>query len=277
MGTLFLQVIREPDAYPFTACDGDVQILVKSLWSAESSRIDGAEAQITERTVADVHPRREHWLGNKAVLVHANSGEEAPAGVLPLILEIGAENAYLLRGFVVIAKGDIVQVIIVIFQTGGQLRRHEQQTVKLVGILTAEDRGEVGGLSVRIRILPCSVITAPSDVLGGSIRVPNLPAILTLPVIAQRSAVVRVFRLLRDKRFMSRKIQTISPSPELLGSMILQPDFGESIHAEVSSCTYCDGIDHRNVREPVTVRVIAIPQTFLPEHEQAPSSVIRHH
>ena len=86
-----------------------------------------------------------------------------------------------------------------------------------------------------------------------------------------------MFRLLRDKRFMSRKIQTISPSPELLGSMILQSDFGERIHAEVSSCANCDGIDHRNVRESVTVRVIAIPQTFLPEHEQASSSVIRHH
>ena len=141
MRALLLQVVRKDYAHAFAARHQDVQVLVEGLRSTEAARIDCTECKVAERTVADIHTRREDRPADEIVLVHTHSGKQAPMLVLPFVLQIGSEDVHRLICLVVIAQGDVVQSVVIVLKSHGKLGRHKKQSVEFVGILSSGDSG----------------------------------------------------------------------------------------------------------------------------------------
>lgn len=104
MGLLLLEVVGKPDSYPVSSGYCNMQIFVKRLWRTETFGIDGTETQITERTVADIDPWREYRPADEIMFVNTDTTKNSPVFVLPFVLEISAEDIYLLGRFIVISE-----------------------------------------------------------------------------------------------------------------------------------------------------------------------------
>ena len=69
------------------------------------------------------------------MLVQSTTQKKTPLFVLPLILEEKATYTHILLKVAVVTKDNILQPIMVILSTKGQVRGHEKQLVKRVNIL----------------------------------------------------------------------------------------------------------------------------------------------
>lgn len=88
VGLLLPEVLGEPDPYAFSTGNSDMQVFVKCLRRTESFGINGAETQVTERTLADIDPRGENRSPDEVVFVNADTTKKPPMFIFPFILEI---------------------------------------------------------------------------------------------------------------------------------------------------------------------------------------------
>ena len=94
--------------------------------------------------------------------------EHTPLLVLPFVLEIGAGYPDILVGIAAVAPHVVLHMVRVVFQSGSQVGRQEEQPVETVDVLSPGNPGEVCGPAVCIRVLPRPVIAVPVYVLGRS-------------------------------------------------------------------------------------------------------------
>ena len=107
-----------------------MQILVKGLWCTETAGIDCTERKIPEGAVADIYTRREDRFADKIVLIHTHPGEQTPVSILPFVLKICTDNVNGLLRLVIVAQRNVVQSVIIVFYTCGELRRHKEESIE---------------------------------------------------------------------------------------------------------------------------------------------------
>ena len=103
---------------------------------------------------------------NHGVLVDAGTDEEPPPVIAPFVLQVTAIDVDALCDVVVVTYGHVVEVIVVIFESGDKFRRHEPQLFEIVGHLRPAGHNEVVGTAIGIGGLPAAVIAFPFGVLG---------------------------------------------------------------------------------------------------------------
>ena len=104
-----------------------MQILVESLRRTESSGIGQSEVDVLRRVVAQVHSRTENHVVDKVMLVESAAEQEAPLLVLPFVLEVEAPDIGVLLEVAVVAQDNILQPVVVILRSEGEVGRHEQK------------------------------------------------------------------------------------------------------------------------------------------------------
>ena len=75
------------------------------------------------------------------VLVQTAAHEEAPLRRLPFVLQISRSGVHILFQKVLAETALVLQIVVVIFHAHSELRGHEEQAFKIVGILRAEHAG----------------------------------------------------------------------------------------------------------------------------------------
>ena len=167
---LFLQVIGQFDHRHVSTHVGNVQVLVEGLRRTETERIAGTQVDVLGRIIAQVHTRAEYRMVQQVVLVQTAADEETPLVVFPFVLGEGTHDAHLLVRIPLVAPHVVLQIVLVVFQTGGQVGRHEEATVKMETVLCSGNPSQVGRRAVGIQVLSASVVAVPFDVLGRSIH-----------------------------------------------------------------------------------------------------------
>ena len=118
---LFLQVFR-PSYHRYLTSDGrDMHIFVESLRSTEATGIAGTYIDIFRRVETNVGTGTEYHIVYHVVLVHTRSDQEAPPFVFPFVLQEKAFDVDLLVGVAVITDHFVFQMVVVVFQSGGQV------------------------------------------------------------------------------------------------------------------------------------------------------------
>ena len=120
-----------------TADNGHMEILGVSLRRAESGGVGQTEIEIVRRIEADVGAGRQDCIADQGILIDAASDEKAPTVVTPFVLQITAVDVDALHHIVVIAQGDIMQIVMVVLHSGNEFGGHEPQTAERVGPLGA--------------------------------------------------------------------------------------------------------------------------------------------
>ena len=89
---------------------------------------------------------------NHGVLVDAGTDEEPPPVIAPFVLQVTAIDVDALCDVVVVTYGHVVEVIVVIFESGDKFRRHEPQLFEIVGHLRPAGHNEVVGTAIGIGV-----------------------------------------------------------------------------------------------------------------------------
>ena len=105
---------------------------------------------------------------NKRVFVHAGTDEKSPSVCTPFVLCIDGVDSYMLAYVVVVAESDVVQVVVVKFNTGSKLSRHEEEARKISDILSADYTNKVFCFAVSVLVHSAAIIAVSSCVLHGS-------------------------------------------------------------------------------------------------------------
>ena len=164
---LFRKILRPLYHGNLTTHGGDMHIFIERLRGTETARITGAYIDIFRRVEPYVSTRTEYHMIDHIMFIQAAADQEAPPGILPFILQESTFDMYLLVGETVVTNHFIFQMVEVIFQSGGQVRRHEEELIEAVGILGAGHPGHVGCLAIGVRVFPCAVIAVAVGILGG--------------------------------------------------------------------------------------------------------------
>ena len=173
------------------------------------------------------------------MLVKTTSDQDAPAAVLPFVLGICTHDSDSLLGDSSISGHVVPEVVLIVFQSDGQVGRHEQAVVCLIYILCASDPCQVIGLAVCIRVHSCSIIAVSVDVLNGCKRIHSMFLILGEPVELEASCIDSVVGLLSDHSLMWRQVQVVSASSELLQVVILRGDLGVKSGLDITPESEC--------------------------------------
>ena len=269
------QIICKPDHGHSSSHIVDVQILVKGLRSAKSVRITRSEIDIFSRIVSEVGPWAENHLLDQIMLVQTTSDEDSPFIVLPFILSICADNPHCLGSGPSVAPHIIPEIILVIFKTCREVRRHEQAIVELMDILHSSHPCEVSGISICIRVHSCSVITIPVDVLE---RNESIESMLLIPgklIVLDSSCVYAMLCLLGNHCLMRRKVKIVSSTPELLQVVILCSYLGIETSLDIASETHRLTGNPGKFRESVPVCVPCILCRILSEDSESQPVILR--
>ena len=134
MGALHAQVGSVGYLVQLAVHRAHMQVLVVDLRGTEPRGVARTQGEVVGGGIAQVEPRVGYGRGNHRVLVHPGAGQDAPAGVFPLVLQVGAEDAYLLAQGVGAVEGVVVQAVEGVLHPGGELGRHEPQPVEMAAI-----------------------------------------------------------------------------------------------------------------------------------------------
>ena len=210
------------------------------------------------------------------MLVQPSADENAPFPVLPLILGIQAPDSHYLVSHPVIAPHIVIEIVLVVFQADGKVRRHEEASVELVNVLAACHPGEIIRLAICIRVLSGPVIAVPGNVLCRCEHVQMMVLIRREPVETQASGIDSVLDLLGYHCLVRREIDIVATAAELVKMVILGRQL--AVNACLQIGTHPDGLrfQPRQLGESVPVAVIAVLVPHLPKNGHAHLVVIRY-
>ena len=138
---LFVEVLCILDQDQITAGIGHVQVLVEDLRSSESGAVIGAQHPIGGRIETHVGARTQNGVVEQRMLVQTAAHKEAPSFRLPLVLQISRSGVHILFEVVRAETALVLQIVVIVFHAHGELRGHEEQAGKVIGILRAEHAG----------------------------------------------------------------------------------------------------------------------------------------
>ena len=168
-----------------------------------------------------------------------------------------------------------MQVVVVVFDSGGQFRRHEPQPVHRVGVLSTDCKGFVVGVAVGIRIFLGAVIAGAADALS---RSENLPAVFVVRregIEAQAAAVDLVVELLGDVGFVGRTVEQVAAAAELVDMVVFGTEARSVAGPVITPESEGLGVNFRNVRKSVPVTVVPVAVFQHAEEVDACFTIIR--
>ena len=138
---LFVEVLCILDQDQITTGVVHVQVLVEDLRSAETGAIVGTQHQVGGGIETHVGARAHDGMVQQRMLVHAAADQEAPPLRLPLVLQVTRCGVHVLFEVVFAETALVLQIVVIVFHAHGELRGHEEQAGKVIGILRAEHTG----------------------------------------------------------------------------------------------------------------------------------------
>ena len=178
---------------------------IEGLRSTEAARIAQAQARPLSGIVAQVGTRAENYVIDEAVLIQTAADKQRPMLVFPLVLQVGADDVHLLLRSIIVADRFVVQIVVVVFHTQGQVGGKEPQPVERMDVLGAGRHGKVVRAAVGIGILLGTVVALAGDVLERSIDIHTVGVVGGREVEREAAAVDVVVGLLGDHRFVRRR------------------------------------------------------------------------
>ena len=270
------QIVGEPYHRHGSSDIVDVKVLVEGLRGTETVRVAGPEIHILRRIETEVDAGAENDSVNEIVLVQPSADENAPFPVLPLILGIQAPDSHYLVSHPVIAPHIVIEIVLIVFQTDGKVRRHEQASVELVNVLAACHPGEIIRLAICIRVLSGPVIAVPGNVLGRCEHVQMMVLVRREPVETQASGIDSVLDLLGYHCLVRREIDIVATAAELVKMVILGRQLAVNACLQIGTHPDSLRLQPRQLGESVPVAVIAVLVPHLPENGHAHLVVIRY-
>ena len=253
---LFFQIGSQLDELHITPDSRHVQVFVESLRSPEAAGVREAEVNVFSRVETDVGTRTEYHMVDEVVLVEAAANQEAPAVILPLVLEEEAGDVNLLVHDAVVAHHLVFQAVVVIFQTSRKIGGHEEALIPGIGILGATDEGHVGGMAVGIGIHPSAVVTLAVGMLGRGIDIQFMLVIFGKEVVFEAAAVDVVLCLLGDVGLVGRTGDLVSASAVFVDAVILEGELGIGARFQVRA--EADGFRREFAQFGIAVAVVVV-------------------
>ena len=227
VGAFFTQVIGEFDLDSLAAYCRHVQVLIVCLRSAETGRVSQACLKIICRLVEQVDAGAENKLVYQVVLVQAGADQHGQYVHLPLILHEGAGNADILLHVTMIAGHDVVQGVVLIFQSAGEGGGGKEAVVHIAHIHAAGNPGQVFRLAVSIHVLLGTIVAVAVGVLYGGVSRNLMLVLLPEQIVAHASAIDDMLGLLGDVRLVRLQIEFVASATKFVGGMVFQIDAAE--------------------------------------------------
>ena len=169
VGTLFTQIVGQFDLDTLTAYCRYVQVLIVCLRSTETGRISQACLKIICRLVEQVDARTENKLVNQVVLVQTGADQHGQYIHFPLILHESTGNADILLHVTMIAGHNVMQGVVLIFQSAGEGSGSKETVVHIAYIHATGNPSQVFRLAVGIHVLLGTIVTVAIGVLDGGV------------------------------------------------------------------------------------------------------------
>ena len=281
-----LQVVGKHSHKSFASHHSHVKVLVKRLWCAEASRISGAEVDVFGGIVSKVGTRAEDDVADEVVLVKSSAKEEAPALVLPLVLQVSAADLGLLVEVAVVAENHVFKSVVVILCSQSEVGGHEEQSVELTHILCTHYIGKVFGgaigflchLALLFRSRSHSAVVAFA--LGCLEREVGGQAVVLVgaeEVVVERTSVDVVLRLLTHVCRVGSLVEKVAAASVFVNAMVLQRDFRIRIKAQERAQSNGLVAHQWQFGVSVAVVVVGLAIAFLSIDKQASLVVVGHH
>lgn len=254
---LLAQPLRQTDADPLSADDGDVHILVEGLRSAVSSGIAHPQVHRLRGVETHVDPGAENRPFHQVVLVQASAEQQRPTPVLPLVLEIESPDVHRLLGAHIVSERKVLQVVVVVFDPERQFRRHEQQPPEGMDVLHARGKRQVVRRTVGRRVLLAAVVALAGRILERGIGIQAVAAVRRREVERKAAAVDGMVHLFGDQDFVGRAIELIASAAVFGDVVVLRRDARIGPRAEIGAHADRAAADHGQLRESVAVVVVA--------------------
>ncbi len=147
-----------------------MQVLIIRLRSTETGRVSQACLKIICRLVEQVDAGTKNKLVNQVMLVQAGADQHGQCIHFPLILHESAGNADILLHVTMIAGHDIMQGVILIFQSAGKGGGSKETVVHIAHIHATDNPSQVFRLAVGIHVLLGTIVTITVGVLDGGVN-----------------------------------------------------------------------------------------------------------
>ena len=126
-----------------------------------------------------------------------------------------------LKGIVVVAKGDVVQVVVVVLQACHQFGGHKEAFIKEVGVLSARNDDQIGCASVSIWVGVAAIITLAGRTLQGGEHVPFILATCCPSIVGGIGSVNIVLGLFGHQSIVGRSVQLVATAAVLVCGVVL--------------------------------------------------------
>ena len=167
---LRFQSVGQTNQHPFASYSRYMQIFVVSLRRAES----GGPGQTSLYTVAwlvkQVDTRTENRVVYQVVFIQTGACQEYKLSKFPFVLYKTSGYAYVLFHIPLVARHDVVQRIILVFQSGSERGRSKKYPVEVAHIHSSGYPRQVVRFTVSVRVVLCSVITVAVGMLHRAVE-----------------------------------------------------------------------------------------------------------
>ncbi len=211
------------------------------------------------------------------MFVNSRTYEKSPAVIAPFVLCVSRVDVHPLGVVVVVANGDIVEIVVAVFYAADKLCRHENHALESLSPLGAGGEGEVAGVAVGVRIHFRAVVALAADVLQGDKGV-EMAVVLFVPEIKGGLAPVDVVVcLLGHHRFVRGQVEIVAAAAVFFGSVPVEGEAVLIVGAQGSAGTEGCGAQVGDFGETVAVVVVAVARAALAIHGEAEVGVAAHY
>ena len=221
----FFEVISQDSNNPFSTYHCNMEILVKSLGSAEPGGIGSPEIHITCGVETNIYPGGKDYVIYQVVLIRPDPCQKSPPVIAPFVLKVYTDIMNDLTGVRIVSQRPVVQPVVVVFHAGNKLGRHKPQTLPFAGILQSGNHSHILSGPVSTGILSGPVITLSVNVLHGSKHIQPVAVVRREEIVRNTSAMNLVFGLFCNVSFMRGTIQRIASPSVFSYPVILQSNF----------------------------------------------------
>ena len=192
------------------------------------------------------------------MLVKAGTYQHGKLTHLPFILNKSTGNTYILLHITVITGHDIMQGVILIFQSTGKSGRSKETVIHITNIHTTGNPGQIISLTISIQVLLSPIVTVSVCMLHRAVKRYFMLIFTPEQVIAGTSTIDDMLGLFCYVGLMGLQIKLIATASELVGCMIFQIDATEVRRTIVSTETKGIHVQLTEFGEAVIVTVIGI-------------------
>ena len=154
--------------------------------------------------------------------VDAQSGKQCDTVDCPFSLSVGTGNFHVLFEVAVVACHDVVEGVVLVFESAGECGWSEKQTAEASCVGCTSHIGEVFGLSVCVGVLLGSVVAVAVYVLQRREERYLVSPFFPCNVVGKSSTVYYMACLFRYVGKMRLKVKLVASAAEFVGGVVFQ-------------------------------------------------------